>query len=136
VITEHCDLANVRLEFPGGAVANLSASRVSAKPFRKLRIFSTEAYASVDFISNTVEVSYKAGNQIQRKTTEPMAMDSLLDQCRHFVARARDGLTPLVSGEDGALALRYAGIVAAKVLERAAGRPAEPQTSSQPHPSA
>jgi len=133
VITDHCDLANVRLEFPSGAVANLNASRVSAKPFRKLRIFSTEAYASLDFIGNTVEVSYKIGNQIERKSTEPMAMDSLLDQCRHFAARARDGRSPLVRGEDGALALRYAGIVAAKIAERAAWRPKAPSFPTKSH---
>ena len=63
VVTDHCDLADVRLEFPGGAIANLNASRVSARAFRKLRVFSAEAYASIDFIANTTEVSYKMENK-------------------------------------------------------------------------
>ena len=56
VVSETPDIANARLEFENGAVANLTASRISLKNMRKLRFFQKEAYISVDFFTKKVEV--------------------------------------------------------------------------------
>ncbi len=56
VVSETPDIANARIEFENGAVANLTASRISLKNMRKLRLFQKEAYISVDFFTKKVEV--------------------------------------------------------------------------------
>ena len=56
VVSETPDIANARIEFENGAVANLTASRISLKNMRKLRFFQKEAYISVDFFTKQVEV--------------------------------------------------------------------------------
>jgi predicted dehydrogenase len=58
VICEHVDIANVRLEFDSGCVANVTASRISAKNERKIRIFQKDAYISVDFANHDITVRY------------------------------------------------------------------------------
>jgi predicted dehydrogenase len=119
VVTEQDDLANVRLEFPSGAVMNLNASRVSADPLRKMRVFSDQAYASFDFRQNTASVFRRnQGNSVERLVTSPENFDALLEQARDFVACVREGRRPLVNGEDGLRALKYAGVVLQKIRER------------------
>jgi lipid-A-disaccharide synthase len=59
VICEHVDIANVRLEFDNGCVANVTASRISAKNERKIRIFQKDAYISVDFANHDITVGYQ-----------------------------------------------------------------------------
>jgi len=56
VLTENQDICNARLQFKNGAVANLTASRISAHPMRKMRIFQQNAYISIDFASQNVEI--------------------------------------------------------------------------------
>lgn len=56
VLTDTIDIANARLEFENGVVANLTASRISAKPTRKMRIFQRDSYFSLDFAKHTVEI--------------------------------------------------------------------------------
>ncbi|MGQ9818689.1 MAG: Gfo/Idh/MocA family oxidoreductase [Candidatus Kapaibacteriales bacterium] len=56
VLTNTTDIANARIEFENGAVANLTSSRISAKPIRKMRIFQKKSYFSVDFASQKVEI--------------------------------------------------------------------------------
>jgi predicted dehydrogenase len=56
VLTDTPDIGNARLTFENGAVANLTASRISAKPMRKLRIFQRESYLSIDLAAGTVEM--------------------------------------------------------------------------------
>jgi len=130
IITKQCDMASVRLEFPGGAVANLSASRVSAKVMRKFRLFSMDAYASIDLLTNASEVfSRGKDNQIERKTYESSALDALKEQCEQFVNAVAKGGPPGVSGHDGLRALRVAIEIQRKIEERAAWRAPEPIAS-------
>ena len=122
VLTSHYDIANVRLEFPDGGVANLTASRVSNKPFRKFRTFSHHTYGSMDFISNTVEVYFRDSKGIASRTIENAQLDALSEQCRHFVQCIREERQPLVTGEDGLRALRVAHAIRQKIDERSAIR--------------
>ncbi len=124
VLTTSCDLANVRLEFPGGAVANLTASRVSARSMRKFRVFSSDTYASMDFVSNSVDLySRRNGQVVEHKAIERVGLDALREQAVNFIESVRGRATPEVSGQDGLRALRVAGIIREKIRERAPGPP-------------
>ncbi|MBU4463009.1 MAG: Gfo/Idh/MocA family oxidoreductase, partial [Proteobacteria bacterium] len=61
VISEHVDIANARLEFESGCIANVTASRISTKNERKVRLFQKDAYISVDFANRKITVINKAG---------------------------------------------------------------------------
>lgn len=94
VLSEQADLANARLRFPGGCVANLTASRVSPTPLRKLRLFQADGYLSVDFLARTALVARRAGAPAApRIEIEPLAIpapeDALEAQLRAFVAAVR-----------------------------------------------
>lgn len=119
VVTSKVDIANVRMEFPSGGIVNLNASRVSAKPFRKFRVFSAQAYASLDFISNGVEVIRRNGEQaLERSVHEPKPVDALREQCEQFLQSVRESTAPVVTGRDALRALRYATIIREKIAER------------------
>lgn len=133
VLTDYVDMANVRLEFPSGAVANLNASRVSKEGVRKLRIYSLSAYASMDFMNNTVKVHHRdAANMIRSQESCVEKLDALLDQCEHFIHCVRNGAEPIVTLDDGYRALKYSQIIKDKVRERATCN--ESSKSAQPTP--
>jgi predicted dehydrogenase len=84
ILTDNIDIANARITFENGAVANLTASRISAKPMRKMRIFQKNAYISIDFGNQDVEVfRIKDDGESSTGTEIPAAMlgtiDSALD---------------------------------------------------------
>jgi predicted dehydrogenase len=115
VLTEKVDITNVRLEMENGAVANLTASRVSQERVRKVRFFSSEAYISVDTKEQEVK-GFRLGN----RAIEPMAVDvqkkePLRAELESFLQCVRDRKRPLVSGEDGVAAVALAKEVAAAI---------------------
>lgn len=115
VLTQDTDIANARLVFKNGCVANVTASRISMKSERKMRLFKKNAYISVDF-QNQVLVKAEKGEKeifpgVPEFTTEESVFesgDSLLEEIKHFVECIREGRKPLVSGEDGKRALATA----------------------------
>jgi predicted dehydrogenase len=123
VMTDSIDIANVRLEFASGCVANLSASRVSQSPVRKLRVFQTDQYASADLQAGKLRVVRRdaRGGAITEDESGFDDRDALRAEIENFVAAVRGGRPPLVSGEDGrkalALALEVSRLVRAR-LER------------------
>ncbi len=120
VMTAQHDIANVRMEFAGGAVMNLNVSRVSAEPVRKLRVFFKDAYASFDFSENTAAVFRRVGAAVERTQHEASGVDPLREQARDFLHCVRTGRRPLVAGEDGVRALKFAKVVMEKIREREA----------------
>ena len=77
VISEQLDIANARLRFPGGCIANFTASRVSPTPMRKIRLFQSDAYVSIDFLEQSALVLRRrrdAAGEIQIET-EPLRFD-------------------------------------------------------------
>ena len=121
VLTEKVDIANVRLEFENGAVANLTASRVSSERVRKFRIFGHDYYISVDTKEQEAK-GYRLLRDGAAKTIVPMELavekkEPLRAELEHFVAAVRKRERPLVSGDDGLAALDLALRVSA-VLER------------------
>jgi predicted dehydrogenase len=125
VLTPKLDIANARLEFDGGCVANLTASRVSAEKVRKCRVFAPSIYVSIDMQAQSVSAVrlVREGRwaeilpvPVPVSREEPLARE-LADFRRAVV----DGTRPLVSGEDGRDALALAErVVAAVEIHRTA----------------
>jgi predicted dehydrogenase len=112
VLTNSTDIANVRLEFENGCVANVTASRVSAKTERKMRIFQDDAYIAVDFHNRTLDI-YRKGKKemhpgipeiVSEKSTYENS-DALKLEIIAFLDSINHGTSVLVSGEDGRRAL-------------------------------
>jgi predicted dehydrogenase len=118
ILTPKVDIANVRLQFQGGCVANLTASRVSTDRVRKLRLFQPNQYISVDY-SRQDAVAFSVGpdrqisfRQLPVTKAEPLALqfDSFLDS-------VETGETPKLSGRAGRLSLQAALAILAKIEE-------------------
>jgi predicted dehydrogenase len=115
VFSGEIDIANARLRFDDGCVANVTASRVSLKTERKLRVFRDDAYLSIDLQQKILTVIRRraapvaAGQlpvQIEEQSFEQG--DALLSEVQAFLAAIRGEAPVLVSGEDGLRALRTA----------------------------
>jgi predicted dehydrogenase len=130
VFSEDLDIANARLRFASGCVANVTASRVSLKTERKLRLFQDDLYLSLDLQQKIVTVIRKgpAGLDaaglpqvaIEEKTYEQG--DALKAQIEAFAESIRTGRPPLVDGEAGLEALETATRIATLVQATPAGR--------------
>ncbi|MFA5806224.1 MAG: Gfo/Idh/MocA family oxidoreductase [Melioribacteraceae bacterium] len=138
VVSDTLDIANARIEFENGAIANVTASRISQKKMRKMRMFQRDAYISLDFITGVSEVfrllppdqkpkgPFKTFGEIgigdkkkivayeQPKFKEVNALKLELEL---FVDAIVKGGTPIVSGKDGLKALRVAEMIIVKIDE-------------------
>ena len=115
VLSQTEDIANARLNFAGGCVANLTASRVSPERMRKIRLFQSDAYISIDFGTNRIVVMRREGElgpdgvpPIRTEQLEFDEADALLAQDRSFAEAVRTRRAPEVTGEDGYRALDLA----------------------------
>ncbi|HSY52542.1 MAG TPA: Gfo/Idh/MocA family oxidoreductase [Thermoanaerobaculia bacterium] len=116
VLTENVDIANVRLEFENGAVANLTASRVSQDRVRKIRFFSREAYISIDTKEQEVKGYRLDGKSIVPIDLNVTKKEPLRAELEAFIECVRTRMRPLVSGEDGLAAVELA-IRVAKAID-------------------
>jgi len=114
VLSREVDIANARLHFPGGCVANLTASRVSTTAMRRLRLFQRDGYFSIDFLAQSVAVFRRIDDpgapspRIEMEQIEIDREDALENEQRAFIDSVRTRRPPLVSGEDAVRALRTA----------------------------
>jgi predicted dehydrogenase len=129
VISEGVDIANARLTFPSGAVANVTASRISAHPMRKLRLFALDSYISLDFATGTTQIFRLARpdekhlpgttslGEIEKAAVkrhilfaQPNATEgnAIEMEQRAFFHAIANGTPPPVTGEQGLAALRLA----------------------------
>jgi predicted dehydrogenase len=114
VLTEHVDIANARLEFANGTVANVIASRVSENKMRRIRVFQRHAYLSLDFTEQYVDMAYPQARPDrdwpdivrERITVEPAK--PLDAELAAFITSVRTGVPPLVNGRVGLEALDVA----------------------------
>ena len=125
VLTPHTDIANVRLEFASGCIANVTASRISAKKMRKIRIFQLDSYLSIDCAEKEVEVYRKLDGrdadgfpEIEYLQLPVPDTDPLEEQLRAFLGSVRDGERPMVGGEEGRKALAVAIRVSELIHDR------------------
>jgi len=115
VLTDKVDITNVRLEMANGAVANLTASRVSQERVRKIRFFGREAYISVDTREQEVKGFRLNGRSIEPLEINVEKKEPLRAELESFVECCRDRKRPIVSGEDGVDAVELAVRVAAAI---------------------
>jgi len=138
VISSGIDIANARLEFENGCVANLTASRISTKPVTKMRLYQPDAQITIDYIDGHSEIFYLAGqgqspfhdgtlalslgtvnnreikyNRLKREQVNP-----LRNEIRNFIVGIRNNLPMLISGEDSLEALKLANQIEAKIQQQ------------------
>ena len=126
VITDHVDIANVRLQFANGVVANLTASRVSNKRIRRFRVFGPEGYIGADLADQKLEIVSPNGPKtqsgfptIETRSLELTPEQPLQKELAHFVDVAQNQAVPMVSGWQGLQALELAEKVQRRIFESA-----------------
>ncbi|MES9959094.1 MAG: Gfo/Idh/MocA family oxidoreductase [Sedimenticola sp.] len=124
VLTQHVDIANARLEFANGTVANVIASRVSEKQTRRIRVFEENRYESLDFVEQRIETAYpkpRPGEEWPEVVVEQLDVEPVkpLDaELAAFVDCINNGSRPLVDGQTGQEALEVAMRVKAEIMGR------------------
>ncbi len=116
VLSGEVDIANARLQFENGCVANVTASRVSREGMRKVRIFQPDAYISIDYQERKISIYRKSEGGMMIPGLPNILMeeksfsqsDALMAEIRSFVDVIKSGSRPVVTGEDGRRALEVA----------------------------
>ncbi len=119
VFSDNVDVANARIRFESGCVANVTSSRISMKTERSLRVFQSDSYVSADLQNKTVTSYRKRGSgpvtgpeNVKIDAQSFGDSDALMDQALAFVESVAGGPPPLVSGRTGLQALETAMIIA------------------------
>jgi len=118
ILSDKVDIANVRLSFPGGCIANLTASRVSTERVRKLRLFQPHQYISLDYQKQEAVAFTVGGNQ--QIGFQPLAVtkeEPLRLEVESFLESVSSRRRPVVPGEDGLRALEVARAILDKIEE-------------------
>jgi predicted dehydrogenase len=130
VISKRIDIANVRIGFAGGCVANITASRISLGEMRKLRLFQPRLYLSADYAAKQVLVARirkaKKGESFPSIETELLDIppqDALLEELGAFVTCVKKKTPPPVTGKDGREALALALAINGEIEANLAGTP-------------
>lgn len=112
-VSEHEDLANVRLTFANDVIADITASRITKEEVRKIRIFQEKSYILLDFLHQEAFKFQKRSDSIEKKEIEITKRPSLQAELDSFITCVRSRKKPVVSGEEG----RQALAVALKILD-------------------
>lgn len=139
VITNTPDIANARIKFQNGAVANLTASRISAHPMRKMRIFQPNAYISIDFGNQDVEIFriVEKGEKVSGKVVPAVMLgdlasalknknivydkpkvkpiNAIAEEQKAFIQTIKNGATVAVSAEEASQALKIAELISEQI---------------------
>ena len=133
IISSSPDIANARIEFENGCVANLTASRISLKKLRKMRIFQSDSYISIDFDKSKSEIvsivdydnndkyamtihnSDGVEKEIKIKSLENLSKNSIIEEHNDFAHAINNKLKPKVTFETGKMALELAFIILRKI---------------------
>jgi predicted dehydrogenase len=124
VLTDQIDIANARIRFADGLIANLNSSRVAARRERKIRFFQPDTYLSVDYEARTIQVYRKspppAGSSFPLISGEMIDLgegDPLMDEVRAFVTSVRTRGAPRVSADDGLRVMELSELIRAAIAE-------------------
>ncbi len=98
VLSRGEDIANARLRFENGCVANITSSRISPERMRKIRVFQEDAYLSLDYQNQSGEIYRRVGGRITRERVEIEHEEPLKRQLTSFIECASTGRQPRVSG--------------------------------------
>ncbi len=123
VLTDKVDIANTRVEFEGGCVANITASRISFEDRRRIRVFQPDTYLTLDYASKEITLyhrTFSAENQRFQLSAEQIEVesgDTLENEIRSFVHSCLNRTPPAVTGEDGRNALAVAMRISDQIQE-------------------
>ena len=114
-ISDHEDVANVRLTFEDGIIADITASRVTKDIVRKMRIFQEDSYLSLDYVTQDVMLFRKTGDSILTEKIRIRKKNPLKKELKSFIECVRTGKRPIVSGTEGRRALAVALEIVKKI---------------------
>ena len=117
VLTDKEDIANARLTFANGCVCNVTASRISPEVTRKIRIFTKNAYISLDYAKQEANIYSKDEKGIHKRNIPIEKEEPLKKELEHFIDCVREDQRPKVSGIEGRDALKVALAITQKIWE-------------------
>ena len=117
VLSRREDIANARIRFENGCVANVTSSRISPERMRKIRVFQEDAYLSLDYQNQSGEIYRRGPAGIERAPVEIEKEEPLKRQLLAFIECARTGLRPKVSGFEATAALELAMEITRRIAE-------------------
>ena len=134
VITDEIDIANARITFQNGCIANLTSSRISLKEMRKMRIFQEKSYINIDFLNKSMEEYALTNSQdnsdsdsqlfpydeskknfIKYKKNDSTPTNALQEELKYFISCIQQSTTPEINGHVATEALRVALIIQEKI---------------------
>jgi predicted dehydrogenase len=120
VLTDKPDIANARIKFANGCIANVTSSRVSIKRERKVRFFQPDAYISIDYDQRRAQIFYKPPPgatwlDIRGESIDIKDGDALADEIDSFLDCVRSRSLPLVGGAEGLRALEIASMISSQL---------------------
>jgi len=125
VLSDEIDVANVRLEFENGCVANVTASRISMKSERKMRIFQPDTYITIDFQNKKLGIHHKGKGEMYPGIAEIDSEervfeqgDALLSEIESFLKAINTDTRPVINGADGLRALQTAFEITRQLTEQ------------------
>lgn len=114
-MSAHEDVANVRLIFEDGTIADITASRVTKDVVRKIRIFQEDSYISLDYVNQEVTIFKKTGDKIVKEKVKVKKAEPLKEELESFIECVRTGKRLAVSGVEGRRALAVALAILEKI---------------------
>ncbi|MCX5685902.1 MAG: Gfo/Idh/MocA family oxidoreductase [Candidatus Omnitrophica bacterium] len=114
-ISDYEDVANVRLTFEDGTIADITASRVTKDVVRKMRIFQEDSYVSLDYLNQDAAIFRKTDDKILKEKIKIKKKDPLKKELKSFIECVRAGGRPIVSGAEGRRALQVALEIVEKI---------------------
>jgi predicted dehydrogenase len=108
VLTKNLDIAYAWLEFKNGCIGEVVASRIADRKVRQLKVFQSNTYLNLDYLTQTVSSYKKLHKGVKKETKKPPAKEPLKEQLKSFVKCVRSREQPLVSGNEGKEALQVA----------------------------
>ena len=117
VLSRGEDIANARIGFENGCVANITSSRISPERMRKIRVFQEDAYLSLDYQSQTGEIYRRSATGIERSEVEIEREEPLKRQLAAFIECATTGRAPKVSGFQATAALELAVEITKRIAQ-------------------
>jgi predicted dehydrogenase len=115
VLSKGEDIANARIRFANGCVANLTTSRISPEKLRKIRVFQDDAYLSLDYMKQEGEIYKRLDGKITRDKIPVMKGEPLKNQLAEFVMNVRENTDPRVAGAHGFEALKLASQICGQI---------------------
>ncbi len=117
VLTDKEDIANARISFENGCVANITSSRISPEVTRKIRIFTSDAYISLDYANQAAKLYTKDAKGIHQKSIPIEKEEPLKLEIQHFINCIKTKQQPIVSGREGRDALVLALDITHKIWQ-------------------